>query len=899
MRPPIVADRLLAWLVPERIRRAVIGDLHEEYLEFKAKELHPVQAHAWYWRQLLSVVVNYSSLRRALYKAGGQAHHSQLLARQSRFGLLWQDIRYSCRALRKHPGFTVIAATTLALGVGANTAIFSVVKGVLLNPLPFEDPQELVVVGGRFPGIGTQDLVASAPEYRDYTEQAKSVSELVATWNIKANVTHGGRPGRLEAIATTPNLFSMLKVEPALGRDFLPDDLATDVGYVVILSHDAWLHFFNGDRDAIGRTLRIDDDPITVIGIMPPGFKHPGQPDANPVDVWAPINVSEGTRFDNRSFRVMTLLGRIQDGYSLEQSRAELRSIADNLRREYPTFYPEDAGWDVTVVSLLERVVGDLRATLVILFSSVGLVLLLTCSNVANLVLARGSARSYELALRSALGGSRFQVGRQLMMENVVLACIGTILALPLAAFGTRVLKQVGSASIPRLQEIAIDGSVLAFAAGTTLLAAMVFGLIPSVRLSRTGSQQLIKENPNGSGVARSQLRSGFAVTQIAVSLVILISAGLTAKSFARLIDVDPGFDPNNVLTMETWLPWPNIPENGRYFRPEQRTGMYEQALQEMESLREVTTAGLVSILPLRGLNGWTFAIEGKSVGTEEAPATAETRAVSPGYIEVMGIPLLSGRNFTQHDDPVNPWVVMINEAFAERYFVSENPIGQHLLLGGPCGPGSKIVGVVGNVLHQALDARPRPTIYTSYRQDAQVDMTFVLKTVNQPEPVAQAATEALQSVDRDLPTSAIASLERVVAETVAQRRLLMLLLAIFAAVSLFLAAIGVYGVITYTVRQRDREIGIRMAMGARRGSVLRIVLRDGLRLGLAGVLSGLAAAAVLTKALNSVLFEIGRWDPFVYGAVATITLAVVLVATLVPAHRATRVDPLFMIKSE
>ena len=897
MRPPTVADWLLARVAPPHLRRDVLGDLHEEYRRFSLRELNPLRARLWYWRQVMGTIADYHRARgRPRGSVPGGPRRRQRNPRRGRF---FADVRYAARTLAKAPGFTAVAVATLAMGIGPTTAIFSAVNGVLLSPLPFDRPKELVVVGGTIPGLGSQDLTASAPEYRDFLESATSLSGLAATWNIDVNLTNGERPERLEAVLTSTNLFSMLRATPALGRDLQPEDAQGDIGYVAIISHEAWQRFFDGDPGAIGRALRLDDDPITVVGVMPEGFIHPGQSTARPVDVWVPIDVSPGTRFDNRQSRPFTLIGRLKPGTSLAESRAEFATISATLMQDYPQFFPPNSRWDVTVVPLLERVVGDVQATLFVLFGSVGFVLLIACTNVANLILTRGSARSRELAIRAALGGSRGTIMRQLLTESLTLAVLGGTAGLALAWFVTERLQDLVAADFPRVQAISIDASVLAFTLVATLLASVAFGLMPALQLSRANAQQLLRESGQGASTVHNRVRDGFVVLQISISLVLLIGSGLMVKSFARLLAVDPGFESERVLALQTWLPWPNDPRSGRFFQPDRRIELFDQALARMDALAEVTEAGLTSVLPLRGLRGAPFVTDAVTLDAEDAPPTAEYRIVSPNYFEVLGIPVLRGRAFTAADDTDHPLVVVVNQALADRYFGGEDPVGKRLRIGGPNARPREVVGVVGNVRHQAVDVMPREAMYATYRQRVGLGMTFVLKTRGEPIAVAGRATAALQQVDADLPVFAVATLDDVVAETVAQRSVLMTLLGLFALQALALAAIGVYGVIAHAVKLRSREIGIRMALGANRPMVLGMILREGGRLGLIGVTLGLFMAVFGTRLLASMLFDVGPLDPVVFLTGAVLSLMVAGVATLGPARRATRLDPVVTLKTE
>jgi predicted permease len=816
-------------------------------------------------------------------------------------GELGRELKYTVRGLLKAPAFTVIAVMTLAVGIGGNTAIFSVVRSVLLSPLPYDDPDQLVVVGGQLPGLGTQELTASAPEYRDYVEQSSSLAELAATWTIDINITGVDQPIRARDAVVTWNFLSMLGAEPILGRGFTPEDAGGDIGHVAILSYATWQRLYGGDPDVIGTIMLIDDDPIEIIGVMPEGFVHPGEPAGSTVDSWAPVDISQDSRFgQGRAARRYTLIGRLESGVTATEAQSEFRVIAENLRREYPGAYPVESGWTASVVPLMDQVVGGVRTSLWVLLGSVGMVLLIACTNVANLLLARGGTRSREVAIRSAVGGGRAVIARQFLLESVVLGVVGGAVGLVLSSVGIGVIRESASAFLPRLEHASLDGGMLAFTAVIALGTSLLFGLIPAVRLSRTDLQDLLSEGSRGSSGGHRRVRDGLVVAQIAISLTLLVGSGLMLKSHARLMSVDLGFDPERVMTMRTFLPWTITPEDGRYFQQDVRIQFYDEGLRLLEELPGVERAGLVTRLSLRRLNGVTFTVEGGDALPGEMTLNAEFRQISPSYFETMGAAMIQGRSFTSADDVNTPRVVMVNQAWAERHSPDDSPVGKRVTLGSnPEAPLWEIVGVVGNIRQHGLDAGARETIYASHRQGIFIDATWVIKTTGDPEDITQAAIGAIRSLDPTLPIFAQTPMSAVVAATIAERRLVMNLLSLFALQAIVLAAIGIYGVISQAVTQRTREIGIRMAIGAERGSVLGLILKEGLWLGAWGVGVGALVSVLAAGLLESLLYTVESLDPLVFTAVAALALLVVSGATLLPAARATRVDPLVTMKAD
>ncbi len=871
MSPPPLADWVIRQLAPQRIRNAVLGDLHEEYVRYAVAELGPTRAGLWYWKQVLAVLSHYRSPRRVLLTWAGQGVTPSVRHTALAFSAMCRGLGQSCRSLLRDRALAGAAILTLAVGIGFSATVFTVVNGVLLRPLPYDRPEELVEIGGHLPGVLGRDVAASAPEYRDYVERAASIDALAATLSLGASVTEDGRAVPVQAVLTTPNLFSLLGSSPAPGRDFAPDDVHGTLGDVAIISYQAWQDFFFGDPDAIGRTLHVDDDAITVVGIMPRDFRHPGESAERPVQLWMPMDLAEGNLLDGRGGRVLTLIGRLRDGYSIAESRAEFRAVAEELQRSYPEYYPPNSGWDVVVAPLQQQVVGQARGTLLLLLGAVVLVLLIAGANVAGLVLSR-SERLLGLG-----GHGRRRVVRRHVGQSLVLATVGAAVAVPLAWVGTELLKLAVSAEVPRLRAVHFDSSVVFFACGASLLALLIYGVAPAVWLLTADPTRA--RGPATRRLSRNRLRDVLAATQVAVALVLCITAGLMVRSFQHLVHVDPGFDRDRVLTLHTRLPVPNDPRTGRFFEVDQRIAFFDRALEETQALPNVLEAGLVSHLPMRDRNGWTFGIVGEECHVRDGLPTLEFRVVSPSYFDVMNIALVEGRQLAPSDDRGAPYVITVNRALVDQYFANRGVVGQRLVLGGPDGRVAEIVGVVENVRHSALDAGPRPAAYASYGQHVGVDMTFVLKTDVRPEAIAAAAAEAVHRIDDDVPILAVASMEAVVARTVAQRRLLTWLLSLFAGLALLLAGTGMHAVMADAV-DRDRPAGgPRLRADVARGRRLATALRSGLRFATLGAGAGVLGAVGVADLLDALWFQVGWLDPIVYAGGVGLLLGVALTA--------------------
>ena len=813
-----------------------------------------------------------------------------------------RDLRFAARGLWRSPGFTAITVATLALGIGANTAIFSVVNAVLLRPLAYRDPGQLVALRGVVEVRGLNDVRNSAPEYQDFRGEIPALADVAAAWPISINLTALGDPERIQAAVVSSNYFQVLGTAPALGRDFTADDDQGRIGYVVIISWDLFQHRFGGDRSVIGKTVRLDDDPMTIIGVMPPGFRHPLENGASPMEVWCPVELgnTDPQFIGDRRARVFEVIGRLKPGATVTEAQAQLDALSTRLESRYPEVYPAALGWRAAALPLSERVVGDVRPALLVLLGAVAFVLLIGCANVANLMLARATGRGREIAIRTALGGDRLRIVRQLLTESLLLAAMGGALGLLIAVWGTSALGRLAALYLPRAREITIDGPVLAFTAVLILVTGIAFGLFPALQASRPDLQDVLKDSAKGSaGGGRTRMRAVLVVAEVAVALVLLAGAGLLLRSFQRLVAVDPGFDPERLLTMQVWLPVPNDNAKGRYFTQEQRLGFYDRAVAAVRQVPGVTGAALVSRLPYSGRNDARFKIEGRPVSDAQLLPSAEVRLVSPDYFRTMAIPVLQGETMPDGVDSLSSTYALVNRTLAEREWKGQSPIGQRIQLVGLGGPTATIVGVVNDVRQGSPDQPPLPEFYLSYRLVAGQEMSLVVRTAGDPDALADRVVQSIRSVDPTQPVFGVKSMARLLANAEAERRFSLLLLSLFAAIALLLSSLGIYGVMAYSTSQRRHEIGIRMALGAATPDVLRLVLRQGMRLVLLGLAIGLFGAWALSRVLAGQLYGISARDPFTYVAVALLLGTVAFAATWLPARRATRVDPMISLRSE
>lgn len=817
----------------------------------------------------------------------------------TRMEALWQDLRYGLRALRKQPGFTFIAIMTLALGIGANTAIFSVVNAVLLKPLPFSQPEQLVRVYGEFLALNTNQMGLSVPEYTDFQQQTQSfIASGVFDGSGSANLApeESGTPERVERAMFTPEMFAVLQAAPMLGRVFTAEEAQAGRDAVVVLSHDLWQRRFGGKPEAIGQKLMISGRSSTIIGVMPPGFAFPAKAEMwQPL--WFPPEMREPQR---RGARGLEVLARLKPGISLRQAQTELNQLGANLTQQYPQNYSGQRRYRMLVTPLLEDVVGELKPALLLLLGAVGFVLLIACANVANLLLARAATRRQEMAVRLALGAGRGRLVRQLLTENVLLGLAGGAAGLLLALWGVQMLLRFAPDNLPRLSAVSLDGRVLAFTVLASLLTGVIFGLVPALQAARADVNDALRESGRtGTGARQQRLRHLFVVAEIALALALLTGAGLTLKSFWRLQSVDPGFNPDGVLTMRLLLPFSTHPQ------PTQRATFFRQVLEQMRALPGVASAGAVSRIPMApGNNSGTMTGEHSAIGPNDPQVETEMRWASPDYFQTLGIALLKGRDFNDADSIGAQPVAIVDESFARRFYPNEDPLGKRIKRGAPNStrPWKTIIGVVRPIRNQRLDATSLPQAYFPVLQEADemFNLSFALRTTGgDPAALTQSLRTAVLAVDRTQPIFDVKPLRQIVGDSIALKRLALLLLSVFAVVALLLAAVGVYGVMAYSVTQRTHEIGIRLALGAQTSDVLRLVLKQGLRLTCVGVAVGWLVALSLTRLLSALLYGVSPTDPLTFGSVALLLTAIALVACYLPARRAAQVDPLIALRYE
>jgi putative ABC transport system permease protein len=809
---------------------------------------------------------------------------------------MFHDLRFGFRMLLKNPGFTLIAVLTMALGIGANTAIFSVVNAVLLNPLPFPEPERLIRIYGHFLATSQDNMRASVPEFTDYKQQTKSFEEIAGYDDFSANLTPiAGEPERVEALVVTPELFSVLNVAPRAGRVFLPEEAQEGHDDVVLISHGLWRRRFGADPTAVGQNVIVNGRNHTVIGIMPEGFAFPQRTELwKPL--WFPADQYDQQRRGNRGVEV---IGRLQRRVSLAAAQSEMDHLAAQLIQQYPRNY-ESRGWKIGVVSLLDDYVGDARRGLLVLLGAVAFVMLIACANVANLSLTRATARRQEIAVRLALGASRGRITRQLLIESIMLAFVGGTAGLLLASWGAGLLLRLAPDDLPRVDEIRMDGRVLAFTFGVSLITGILFGLIPALAASNPDLNEALKEGGRGgTGTAKRQrMRSAFVIVEIALALVLLAGAGLMLKSFWRLQRVDPGFNPEGVLTMRMLLPFET------YQKAAQRGTFYQRVLESIRSAPGVEAVSATSGVPLTqaGSSG-TISGENSAVGPSDLPVEAEWRWVTPDYFKAMGTTLISGRDFTEADGAGAPLVAVIDESFARRYYPDEDPLGKRIKRGrlDSTRPWLTVIGVVRNVHSRRLDTPSGVQVYFPFYQDPTAyNMSLVIRTnMKDPLSLSGAVRTAIRSLDNNQPVYDVFSLRQIVGDSMAQRRFSMLLMSMFAAVALALAAVGIYGVMSYSVLQRTHEMGIRIALGAQTSDVLKLVIGQGMTLTVIGLAIGLAAALALTRLVETQLFGISATDWVTYTEIATLLTAVALLACYLPAHRASKVDPMIALRQE
>jgi putative ABC transport system permease protein len=814
-----------------------------------------------------------------------------------------QDLHYAIRMLLKKPSFTMISVLALAIGIGASTTIFSVVNAVLLRPLPYENPDRLVIVDANFLALDMERIGASAPEFIDYRDQAQVFEHIAAFGDADLTLNGGGEPELVKGTRISANLFSLLGASPGIGRTFSPEEEQQGRSNIVVLSDGLWRRRFGADPNIGGKTLTLEGRTCEVAGVMPAGFQfpHPSFPFGHQADLWMPLAFTE-EELAHRSQYSFRVIGRLKTDLSVESAQAELDTLASRLKQQYPRSYRgpngEDGGWKITATSLEELVVARVRPGLFILLGAVAFVLLTGCANAANLLVARGMARQKEVAVRLALGAGRIRLVRQFLTESLLLALMGGGLGMLLALWGNDLLAAVASASIPRASELSVDLRVLEFALAVTLGTGLAFGLASAIALTKPDLTQWLKDGGRSAGgsLRHNHLRSTLVSFEIAISVVLLIGAGLMINSFVRLLRVDPGFDPDNLLTMEIALPESRYPELRKC------ADFYTRLLARVETLPSVRSAGGVTILPLSGgRRDGPVSIEGRPFDTTSKPQVANYRVISPSYFDTLGTRLIDGRWITNEDAVDRPPAALINEALARNLFPNADPIGKRLKLGAPGNPRPwlSIVGIVADVKHDGLDTETRPEIYVSYLQEPVPALTLVVRSNSDPTSLTAAVRNEVLALDREQPVHNVRTVQQLLSASVSNRRFSMLLLGIFASVALLLAIAGVYGVIGYWVSQRTQEIGIRMALGAQPRDIFRLVVRQGMVLTAIGVIAGLAGAFALTRMMSGMLFSVKASDPATFATIAILTTGAALAASFMPARRATRVDPMIALRRE
>ncbi|MEW6210871.1 MAG: ABC transporter permease [Acidobacteriota bacterium] len=815
-----------------------------------------------------------------------------------------QDLRFAFRQLMKKPAFTAIAVLTLALGIGANTAVFSVVNAILLRPLPFNRPEQLVQITADLEKLNLTDVGISGLELFDFRDRAGVFDEISGLYPINANLTGGDQPERIETLLVDVNYFSLLGAKAQIGRALQPEDYHPGIGEATVISDGLWKRRFGGDAGVIGKRVMIDNDPCTIIGVMPAGFRHPGRVIQTEVEAWCPAGWTAAP-FNNPPRGARQLAGaiaRLRSGISVEEAQARLNALAAELRKDYPQDYTEQAGWSPQVVGLQDGLVGRVRPALLILLIAVGLVLLIACANVANLLLVRASARQKEIAIRKALGASRARLIRQMITESVLLFLIGGGLGLAVAVWSVGVFVKLSPANLARLGDIGIDARVLIFTLAVSLATGVIFGLAPALEVSNPDLQETLKDAGRGlaGGARRNRLRNLLVVSEFALALMLLISAALLIRSFRQLNNVDPGFKSQNVLTARVWLPQPNNREAGPYFRPAARFALYRGSLERLRALPGVESVGIVNALPLGGGRpNATFTVDGRPLESDSIN-TAQSFVASPDYFETMGIQLLSGRLFAEQDDDRAPSVAVVSKTFAEKFFHGEDPLGKRIRFGGAQSnaPWLSVIGVVGDVKMESLDAENKPQLYRSIFQVPSVGFAYVVRAKNAAS-LAGSVRGEVRSIDADLPVFSIRGMDEVFSEAIGQQRFAMSLLGAFAFVALLLSSVGIYGVMSYSVSQRTHEIGIRMTLGADQKDVLKLMMRQGAALTASGMAIGIAGAIVATRFMKFMLFGISPTDAVTFAGITVLLGAVALAACYLPARRATRIDPITALRYE
>jgi len=796
-----------------------------------------------------------------------------------------QEVRFAARSLWKRPGFSVVVVLTLALGVGANTAVFSVINAVLLRPLPYRDADRVVTLWQNNTKAGIAQNGVSPANFMDWSEQTSSFEAIAGIEPSGFSLVGDGEPERFRASLVTSGFFQVTGTEALLGRTLTDEDYQPGNERVVVLAHGLWQRRFGGDRSIVGRKLILNGQPYVVAGVMPPEFQLPADR-----EIWAPRVLSESQR-QNRGAAYWNVVARLTQGTTVAQAREEMNGIAARLAAQYPE---TNGGMGATVVPLFEQLTGQIRSALWVLAAAVGFVLLIACVNVANLFLVRGAEREREFAIRRALGAERLRLVRQTLTESLLLVLVGGASGVLLASWLVKLIPALSSERIPRVEYVSMDLRVVLFACGVSLVTAIIFGLVPAIQFWRHDIQGTLKESGRSTSTpVRQRVRKILVIGEVAVAVVLLTGAGLLLRSFMRLVQVDPGFSKERVLALQVFLP-------RNYDQREKMISFFDQSIEKIKGVPGIEAAAVIATPPFIELDqDAEFNVVGRPAPPQGSAPAAFYAPVSSEYLNALSIPLKKGRFFTNFDTADAPPVVVINETMARRYFPNEEPVGQRLTVMFGSSQVREIVGVIGDVHHNGLHAEPRAEMFVPHQQSASAHMTFLVRTTTEPSSQLAAVKRAIREVNPNQTFSLTATMEELISDSLKERRFNLFLLGLFAAIALLLATIGIYGSISYTTRQRTNEIGVRIALGAQSRDVLRLIVGQGIGLTLVGVAIGLGAALVLTRAIKSLLFGVSPTDPLTFLAISVLLLLTALVASLIPARRATKVDPLVALRSE
>jgi putative ABC transport system permease protein len=883
MKPPFIPRALLSIVFREPMREAILGDLAEGFAD-RTTRSGRWNASRWYWSQTLRSI------------AARWRPTTEFPARP--WSGIWKDLRYGARTLRRAPGFSLVAIATLGLGIGGTTAAFSVLDAVLLRPLPYAEPDWLVAIGHPDADTGYPSNLGFLT-FRDWRDRTKSIEDAAAMRSWLATITAGpdgtganAEPERVPAVRVSWNFFRMVGIAPALGRDFRPDEDRPETWRVVLLSDGLWRRRFGADPSIVGRTIRIHDRPYLVVGVMPASLEPLIEArNYSRAEIWAPIGYDDTTRDACRSCQHLTAFARIRPGVSIDAARAELVSVQEAMRREFPADYGSTTA---TLRPLRDQIVGDVRPLLFVLLGAVSAVLLIGCANLAGLLLARGAGRERELAVRSALGASRGRLVRQLLTEAALLSALGGGFGVLLAAGGARALTIAAPVDVPRIAGAGLDGRVLLFTVAVTVLAGFAFGLIPALRAWADNPRESLHSGQRSTQDATRWSRRALVAGEVAVAIVLLAGAGLMIRTMGNLLRVDPGFDPHRVLTMDLAFVGPPYAEDPAVFATQQRI------LEGVRALPGVEAAAFASQIPLGGnMDTWGFHAEGHPLyGTADAPSV-ERYGVTPDYFNVMRIPLKRGRLLTEADRAGAPRVIVVGETTAAQVWPGQEAIGKRVRMPGVKGEWYTVVGIVGDVRHYELAAPPTMQMYVGQPHVTDSFVTLTVRTAGDPLSIASAARAIVIREAPGVAPAAPATLEQLVSKSVEQRRFAMLVLAVFAAIALTLAAIGLYGTIAYMVARRGREFGVRMALGARRSDIARLVLSEGMQLVVAGLVVGGAGAVLAGRLMDSLLYGVEPSDPVTLAAILVVVAVASIAAQIVPLLRATSTDPATALHAE